>query len=142
MGDISLREQAIIDGINLLDQTSAIITTAFDREFLNRIKSDREKGWPLTDYDYNRLMEICNRVMKLRQTSGVIPDWLLRLTFQIEHNPNCPSKFLLRVCHGARLDKLHPVESNDYISHGITLDQAIANMETKLREEDPNANLQ
>ncbi|MDQ7818734.1 MAG: hypothetical protein RDU14_17035 [Melioribacteraceae bacterium] len=61
---ITIREQAIIDGINLLENSSSLVTTAFDREFLNRIKQDREKGWPLTDHEYNRLMEICNRVLK------------------------------------------------------------------------------
>ena len=64
MGQISLREQAIVDGINLLEKSSSLVTTPFDREFFSRIKKYREEGYYLTDYDYNRLMDICNRILR------------------------------------------------------------------------------
>lgn len=52
----------------------------------------------------------------------MIPDWLLELTFRVEHNPNCPSPFLVRLVQWGRgsIDGT----DQDAIGHGRSLAEA------------------
>ena len=60
----------------------------------------------------------------------VIPEWLLERTFEVQHNPNCPSPFLVRmVTPGTgRLDSLPPNVTKDTIGYGKTLTEAADNV--------------
>lgn len=50
------------------------------------------------------------------------------LTYQIEHSPNCPSPFLLRIVTPGMgiLDKLPTHETQDIFAYGKTLEEAVA----------------
>ncbi len=50
-------------------------------------------------------------------------------TYVVEHNPNCPSRFLVRlVGKGAGvIDKKSPAETRDILGYGKTLSQAAKN---------------
>src|SRR5690606_29144945 len=59
----------------------------------------------------------------------VVPNWLLRETFMVEHNPNCPSPFLVRlVGKGKGYIRRN---SDDVRGYGQTLEDA-ATMAMKL----------
>jgi len=57
------------------------------------------------------------------------PKGLLDTTFVIEHNPNCPSPFLIRFCGEGKgcIDKLPHGQSADRIGFGKTIGQAFSN---------------
>jgi hypothetical protein len=70
-----------------------------------------------------------------------IPDWLLNSTFGVQYNPNCPSKWLVRLVGiGGFLDWKHyagkPPETKDAFGFGKTITEAAENarkMQTELR---------
>lgn len=54
------------------------------------------------------------------------PAWLEKLTFVVEHNPNCPMPFMVRLVGHYRgmIDHLPFKDSKDCIGYGKTLDEA------------------
>lgn len=55
---------------------------------------------------------------------NVITEEALKLTFQAEHNPNCPEPFLVRLVTLGALDKLEAHETKDCLGYGKTFNQA------------------
>ncbi len=55
-----------------------------------------------------------------------VMELLSRHTFSVEHNPNCPSPYLVRLVGFQRggLDKFEPNATNDYMGYGKTLVEA------------------
>lgn len=57
-----------------------------------------------------------------------IPEWLLKETFAVQHNPNCPNPFLVRLIghNKGMLDLLAyaPRETKDAIGFGKSLAEA------------------
>lgn len=54
-----------------------------------------------------------------------IPDWLLAKTFAVQHNPNCPKPFLVRLPgKSAALDMLPYDKTGDILGFGDTLREA------------------
>lgn len=51
-----------------------------------------------------------------------LPFWLERETFQVEHNPNCPSPYKVRLVQYER-GRIHGTE-DDAIGYGKTLGEA------------------
>lgn len=54
-------------------------------------------------------------------TGPINPDVL---TYMIEHNPNCPSPFLVRLPDGI-LDKRPTYETSDFFGYGETFEDAL-----------------
>ncbi len=57
-------------------------------------------------------------------------DRLHNKTFAIQHNPNCPSPFLIRIVGkgAAALDYLSYRETKDALGYGKTLEEAVENV--------------
>lgn len=73
-------------------------------------------------------------VMPLAAT--IAPEWLLRETFAVQYSPNCPKRFLVRLCgkNAGGLDMKWYDETRDAYGFGDTIAEA-AN-EAKARRED------
>lgn len=57
----------------------------------------------------------------------MVPEWLLRETFRVEHNPNCPSQFLVRL---PRVGSIKGT-AQDWCGYGHTLEQAATDAREK-----------
>jgi hypothetical protein len=80
-------------------------------------------------------------VKKLRKNEGVL-DQLAEKTFAIQHNPNCPSPYLVRLAgKGRRMIALKPrSQTADILGYGKTLCEAAAaalEIQEKQRDESP-----
>lgn len=58
-----------------------------------------------------------------------IPDWLLQKTFAVQHNPNCPSMFCVRLVGRGTgsLDYEIPSVTKDALGYGKTIEEAAEN---------------
>lgn len=60
-------------------------------------------------------------------------------TYMVRHNPNCPSRFEVRTSGGAFM--VDPKEPRNFVSHGRTLDEAMANAATKIADHETRKKL-
>jgi hypothetical protein len=75
-----------------------------------------------------------------RLESGAVPEWLERETFAVQYNPNCPSRYLVRLIGSGfgSLDMKHHLDgTRDAVGYGSTLSKAAEN--ARLRRGDPSA---
>ena len=63
----------------------------------------------------------------------IIPEWLLKETFVVQHNPNCPKPFLVRLCGycKGKID-LKPYmgpepQTHDALGGGLDIEEAALN---------------
>ena len=61
---------------------------------------------------------------------------LSKLTYAIQHNPNCAKPFLVRLCGGGILDYRAPQYTDDILGFGKTLEDAAVQALVKKREHD------
>jgi hypothetical protein len=75
-----------------------------------------------------RSLPLCQQHMDVAEEDvpeGTIPAWLLTKTFAVQHNPNCPKAFLVRLPGtSAVIDYLDYDKTGDILGFGDTLDEA------------------
>lgn len=55
-----------------------------------------------------------------------------KITYMVRHNPNCPSPYEVRTCGGAFM--VDAREARNFVSHGVTLDEAMLRAAGKIED--------
>ena len=68
----------------------------------------------------------------------IIPDELNERTYAIQHSPNCPKPFLVRLVGrtASRLDYQSPLNTKDILGYGMTCEEAARNAFTARKAQD------
>lgn len=90
----------------------------------------------------------------MKNKTIVIPKWMLMKTFAVQHNPNCPSPFLVRLVRpgtgyldfkqyisvGTHKDPSNAILTHDILGFGTTLQEAAEAARTEWEKAKKEAN--